>query len=107
VGGVAPGFSLVDNSLIQTIHGGGGWAQVSAQLASRLTLNIFGGMQDNQVSNLQYGDIIQNSSYAGNLMYRISPNVIISFEALQARTRLLSEEEQIRNRYDLALAYLF
>jgi hypothetical protein len=51
--------------------------------------------------------VIQNFSYAGNLMYRISPNVIISFEALQARTRLQSEPEQVRNRYDLAFAYLF
>lgn len=107
LGGVGPGFTVVDEYQVVPIHGGGGWAQVSAQLAKRLTLNIFGGIQANRESNLQSDDIVQNLSYAGNLMYRISPNVIISFEALQARTRLRYEEEQIRNRYDLALAYLF
>ena len=107
LGGVAPGFSVVDGYQAVPINGGGGWAQVSAQLAKRLTLNIFGGIQANRLTNLQYDDIAQNLSYAGNLMYRISPNVIISFEALQARTRQLSQEEQVRNRYDLALAYLF
>jgi hypothetical protein len=107
LGGAAPGFAVADGYQAVPIHGGGGWAQASTQLAKRLTLNIFGGIQANRVSNLQYDDIVQNLSYAGNLMYRISPNVIISFEALQARTRQLSEEEQVRNRYDLALAYLF
>jgi len=107
LGGVAPGFTVVDDYQDVPVHGGGGWAQVSAQLAKRLTLNVFGGIQANRESNLQSDDIVQNLSYAGNLMYRISPNVIISFETLQARTRLLYEEEQVRNRYDLALAYLF
>lgn len=109
LGGLPPGFNVVDPTLplVKPVHGGGGWAQASSPLTSRLTLNIFAGLQNNQVSDSTIGGIIQNFSYAGNLMYRISPNVIISFEALQARTRLLSEPEQVRNRYDLAFAYLF
>ncbi len=109
LGGLPPGFNVVDPvlPLVQPVHGGGGWAQASSPLTSRLTLNIFAGLQNNQVSDSVFGGIIQNFSYAGNLTYRISPNVIISFEALQARTRLLSEPEQVRNRYDLAFAYLF
>ena len=113
LGGLPPGAAVTDSGLsIQPIHGRGGWAQVSSPLTSRLTLNIFGGIQNNSppsyvMTDLTYGGIAQNLSYAGNLMYRISPNVVISFEALQARTRLLTEGEQVRNRYDLAFAYLF
>jgi hypothetical protein len=109
LGGLPPGFQVVnpDLPIVEPVHGAGGWAQASSPITSRLTLNIFAGLQYNRVSDLMWGDVIQNFSYAGNLMYRLSPNVIISFEALQARTRILSEGEQVRNRYDLAFAYLF
>jgi len=109
LGGLPPGFKVVDpyQPFVEPVQGGGGWAQASSPITSRLTLNIFGGIQNNRVTDLTFGGVVQNFSYAGNLMYRISPNVIISFEALQARTRLLSEPEQVRNRYDLAFAYLF
>jgi hypothetical protein len=109
LGGLPPGFTVVDSyrNLVEPIHGRGGWAQLSSPITSRLTLNIFGGVQDNQASDSTYGGIIRNFTYAGNLMYRISPNVIVSFEALQARTLLMSQPEQVRNRYDLAFAYLF
>ncbi len=117
LGGLPPGFTVsgYEPYLVTPIHGGGGWAQASSPLTSRLTLNIFGGLQNNQFDGIQnsqvsdstYGNITRNFSYAANLMYRISPNVIISLEALQARTRLQLEAEQVRNRYDLAFAYLF
>ncbi len=109
LGGLPPGFQVLNPYLpiVEPVHGAGGWAQASSPINSRLTLNIFAGLQNNRVSDLMWGNMIQNFSYAGNLMYRLSPNVIISFEALQARTRILSEGEQVRNRYDLALAYLF
>jgi hypothetical protein len=107
LGGLPRGVTIAEDGQVVPIHAGGGWAQVSSPLTSRLTLNIFSGIQNNQASDLMPGDIVRNLSYAGNLMYRISPNVIISLEALQARTRLLSEGEQVRNRYDLAFAYLF
>jgi hypothetical protein len=109
IGGIPPGFTIVNPYLpaVEPVQGGGGWAQASSPITSRLTLNIFGGLQNNRANDLAYGGIVQNFTYAGNLMYRLSPNVIISIEALQSRTRLLSEPEQVRNRYDLAFAYLF
>ena len=50
---------------------------------------------------------MKNQSYAGNLMYRMGPNVILSFESGQMRTTYLATGNRLNNRYDLGFAYLF
>ena len=57
LGGLPPGFTVVnpDLSIVEPVHGGGGWAQASSPITSRLTLNIFGGLQNNRVTDLILG----------------------------------------------------
>lgn len=106
VGGLPQSFRI-DETGVSPVHGNGGWIEFSSPLTERLTLNIFGGGQDNRARDLVAGDVSRNFSYAGNLIYRLGPNVLVSVEALQKRTRLMPGTEQIHNHYDVALGYLF
>ena len=107
MGGLPQGFTILRDNDVIPVHSNAGWLQISSPITNRLTLNLFGGIQNNHASDLLSTDIARNISYAGNLMYHIGPNVIVSLEGLQVRTRLLDSRNQILNRYDLALAYLF
>jgi hypothetical protein len=108
IGGLPESFRIVDyRRSVFPVHGSGGWIEFSSPLTARLTLNIFGGRQDNRARDLLDGDIARNVSYAGNLIYRVGPNVLLSIEALQKRTRLMPGENQIHNHYDVAVGYLF
>lgn len=107
LGALPNGFTVLYNSTVVPVHGDGGWTQFSSPLTSRLTLNMFAGFQNNRSADVQPGDVSQNLSYAGNLMFHLSQNVILSVEALQMRTQLRQNGDLIRNRYDLAVAYLF
>jgi hypothetical protein len=53
------------------------------------------------------GGVNRNFVYAGNLIYKLAPNVLASLEASQARTQYLGSLLRLNNHYDLALAYLF
>ena len=107
LGSLSTGYSILENGEVIPVHGNGGWTQLSTPVTSRLTFNLFGGFQRNRSSDLSTGNVIENLSYAGNLMFRLCPNVIVSLEALQMRSRLQHSDDLIRNRYDLAFAYLF
>ena len=107
IGGLPQSFRIEDDTSAFPVHGSGGWLEFSSPLTQRLTLNLFGGRQDNRARDLLAGDVARNISYAGNLIYRLGPNVLVSVEALQKRTRLLPGADQIHNRYDLALGYSF
>jgi hypothetical protein len=106
LGGIGQGFTVERSGYVIPVHAEGGWAQFSFLLAPRLTLNIFGGQQDNRNRDIRYG-VAKNQSYAANLMYRMAPNVIVSFEGGQLRTTFLSTGNRLNNRYDLGFAYLF
>ena len=85
----------------------GGWAQVSLLATDRLTFNIFGGEHDSDDADLVSGNIARNRSAAANLIYRLSPNVLLGVEAQQWRTLYLGVGKRLANRYDLSLAYQF
>ena len=53
------------------------------------------------------GGIARNLAYGANVFYKLSPNVITSFETLQTRTTYLLFGQRLNNHYDLAFAYLF
>jgi hypothetical protein len=72
-----------------------------------LTFNVFSGMQDDRDSDLVQGNIGRNLQAAANAMFRLAPNVVLSFEALQIRTTPVGGATRHNNRYDLAIAYLF
>jgi hypothetical protein len=107
IGGLPQSFRVDNETSVGAVHGSGGWMQFSSPLTERLTLNLFGGRQDNRARDLGTGDVAHNISYAGNLIYRLGPNVLVSVEALQKRTRLLPGTDQVHNHYDLAVGYSF
>jgi hypothetical protein len=107
VGAIPEGFTVLPTGSVIPVHGRGGWFQASYLLTSRLTLNVFSGLQDNRGRDLVTGNTVRNLSYAGNLLYHLGPNVLLGFEALQLRSSLLSAHNQVHNHYDLSVAYLF
>jgi hypothetical protein len=64
-------------------------------------------LQNNRVSDLAAGSIFRNLEYAGNIMYKLAPNVITALEVSQTRTTYLGLGERLNNHYDLAIGYLF
>jgi len=107
LGGLRQGVVLGPNGIPIGVHAQGGWAQASYPLAKRLTLNLFAGTEDARNSELQRGGIGRNLSGGGNLMLRLAPNVVVSFETMQWRTSYIGTGTRLNNRYDLALVYLF
>ena len=107
LGALSNGFSFLNAGVVTPVHSAAGWTQFSVPVTNRRTFNAFGGFQDNRTDDVEDGDVSANFSYAGNLIYHISQNVAFSVEALQMRTRLKQDGDQIRNRYDLAVAYFF
>jgi uncharacterized protein (UPF0335 family) len=107
LGGLYQGFTVLGPGNVIPVHSMGGWAQLSYLATPRLSFNLYSGQQDNRDRDLFNTGIGRNLSYAGNLMYRLAPNVIFSLESGQVRTLYLGRGNQLNNRYDLALAYLF
>jgi hypothetical protein len=107
IGGIGQGFSIMSQEYVTGVHADGGWGQISFLLTPRLTLNLFGGEQQNRGRDLGTSGIAKNGAYAANLMYRLAPNVIVSFESGQLRTDRLGVGNRLNNHHDLGLAYLF
>ena len=107
LGALGNGFGASIRGRVEPVDSGGGWAQVSATLTKRLTWNLFSGFENDHGRYLPYDNIVRDFTYASNLAYRLSPNVIVSFEGLQMRAHRQSGLGSIHNHYDLALAYLF
>jgi hypothetical protein len=107
LGGIGTGFTIMYSEYVVPVQADGGWQQISFLATPRLTFNLFGGEQQNRGSDLAWGQVAKNQAYGANLMYRIAPNVIASFEAEQARTNYLSTTNRLNNHYDLGIAYLF
>jgi hypothetical protein len=107
IGGGQPSISLLPGNELVPVHLNQGWVQSSWQILPRLKLNAFFGEQSNRAADLVNGALQSNMGWGGNVMYRLAPNVITSFEALQLRTQYLNNGTRLNNHYDLALAYLF
>ncbi len=101
------GFVVLGPGRADPIHGYGGWAQLAYSPTLRWQFHFYGGQQDDRDRDLLPGSIGRNFTYAANTMYRIAPNVIVSWEARQARTQYVNLGKRLNNRYDLAIAYLF
>ncbi len=107
LGGIGQGFTIVNTGQVIPVHAAGGWTQLSYLIAPRLTLNFFGGQQDNRNRDLRYYGVDKNQAYAANLMYRLAPNVIFSLETGQVRTTYFGVGNRLTNHNDLGFAYLF
>jgi hypothetical protein len=113
-GGIRQGFWILAPRSIQPVHTQGGWSQLNLIATPRLSFHLFAGQHDDRDSDVRAGftsatggGILKNQAYGANLFYKLSPNVIASFEALHTRTTYLVFGNRLNNHYDLALAYLF
>ncbi len=107
IGGGPPGVSVTAQDLVIPIHGTGGWLQVALPVTSRLTFDLYAGRQLNNARDLLPYEIARTLTYASNVLYRISPNVVLGLEASQSRLDYLDEHQLLSNRYDATVAYLF
>ncbi len=107
LGSLGNGFLISPSGNVRPVDSTGGWAQAAFPVTSRLTLNIFSGIENDHRSYLSAYSIVHNWDYAANLIYHLGPNVVVGLEALQMRTRYYSGTSGIQNHYDLAIGYLF
>ena len=107
IGGGPPGVTYTSQDTVIPIRGTGGWLQVALPVSSRLTFDVYAGRQLNNAQDLVADEIERTLTYAGNVLYRISPNVVLGFEASQSRFTYLDARSVLSNRYDATLAYLF
>jgi hypothetical protein len=81
--------------------------QVALPITSRLTFDFYAGRQANNAEDLNDYEFVRTLTYAGNVLYRLSPNVIIGLEASRNQLEYLTGRQLLTNRYDATLAYLF
>jgi hypothetical protein len=105
--GALTGFNILPSDAVIPVHSHGEWGQIALFPAPRLSLHIYAGEQYNRASDIVSYSIRRNFVYAGNIMYKLAPNVLAALEAAQTRTEYLGSLLRLNNHYDLALAYLF
>ncbi len=107
LGSLRQSFRIAANGFATTVHSTGGWAQISVPATSRITFNGFAGIHDDRDSDLNRGQNGRNRNAGANIMYRMAPNVVLTFEGLQIRSNYVGTVNRRMNRYDLSIAYLF
>ena len=105
--GALPGFNILPADRVIPVHSHGEWGQIAVFPAARLSAHIYAGEQYNRASEIAAYSVRRNFIYAGNIMYKIAPNVMAALEAAQTRTEYFGSLLRLNNHYDLALAYLF
>jgi hypothetical protein len=106
LGALGPGISMVSGRPT-AVPGAGGWVQGAFPITRRLTLDVYGGRQVNRVSDLTAFQIVRNTEVAGNVLYRVAPNVVLGFETGHALARYTNTNEIVERRFDATVAYLF
>ena len=107
LGSLRQSFRIAANGFATTVRSTGGWAQISVPATSRVTFNWFAGIHDDRDSDLNRGQNGRNRNAGANVMYRMAPNVVLTFEGLQIRSNYVRTVNRRMNRYDLSIAYLF
>ena len=107
VGGLQQGVNEGPGDLFHAVRGWGGWMQLKFQATKRLTFDLYGGQEDDQIRDLILGQIGTNETYAANAIYRVMSNVLGSFEWSYLRTIYVGNIVRFNPHYDLAFAYLF
>lgn len=106
LGALRQGFMIV-NGGPRSVRSRGGWGQLAYRPWQRLSFHGFLGQQDDRNSDLAPGRIGKNLAFGANSIYRLAPNVLVSFEGVAIRTNYLGAGLRTVNHYDLALAYQF
>ncbi len=109
-GGVRQGYTIFrQNGVLSVapVRTDGGWAQLTFIATSRLSFNVYTGLDDPNNRDLGPNGVTKNQAAAGNLFYKVGPNVVFGVEFSRVRTRYVTGPRPINNHYDLAVAYLF
>jgi hypothetical protein len=106
LGGLQQGFTVLNGRWI-AVPSTGGWAQLRFPITPRLAFDIYGGQQADRNSDLPAAFMAKNQGYFGNVMYRLAPNVVVSLEGGQIRTKYYQIGNRLNDHYDLAIAYMF
>jgi len=107
LGGLRQGFTISQTGKAIPVHATGAWSQISVFPTSRLSLHVFGGQEEDRAGDLVANSVRRNLMYAGNIVYKLAPNVLVAIEAAQTRSDYITSGLRRNNHYDLALAYLF
>jgi len=107
LGGLRQGFEVLTNGSVLPVHANGAWSQLAFFATPRLSFHLYGGEEADQSAGFSAGNISRNLTYAGNLMYKLAPNVLAALEIAQMRTDYIASGSRLNNHYDLALGYLF
>jgi hypothetical protein len=107
LGALRQPFTVLSTGAVLPVYVEGGWGQVALFPASRLSFHLFGGEEYDHGVNMPSNSVARNLSYAGNLMYKLAPNVLAALEISQARATYITSGTRLNNHYDLAIAYLF
>jgi len=107
VGGLGSGIAERADGSLHVIRTQGGWAQLKIAATSRLTLDLYGGEEDHVNRDLVSGLIERNQAYAANAIYRVTANLLTSFEWSYLQTAYMGSGNRFNQHYDLAFAYLF
>jgi len=99
-------FTFRPNGVLP-VRNRGGWTQASFHATSWFDVNLIAGLEDDFNRDLAPNGIARNLSYAANLRFRLTPNVVLGPEIMQIRTTYRISGIQLVDRYDLALGYLF
>lgn len=106
LGGLSPSLEVTEYGAVP-IRSSAGWVQVAFPVTSRLTFDIYAGRQLNAANDLIANDPFRSLMYAGNVLYRVAPNVILGFEGGQSRIAYIDAPRYSGNRFDATVAYLF
>jgi hypothetical protein len=107
LGTLRQGFTILGPGDAIAIRTRGGWAQLELIPATRLSFHLIAGQNDDNDSDLRFGGIGKNQTYAANVMYRLGQNFMVAFEGSRVRTSYLPGPVRRNTHYDLAFAYLF
>jgi hypothetical protein len=107
LGALGNGFVITPTGAIRAVDSIGSWAQLAFPLTSRITFNVFSGVENDRSPFFNSYTAVHNWTYASNVIYHLGPNVVIGLEALQMRTRSFIDIGKLQNHYDLAVGYLF
>jgi hypothetical protein len=108
LGTLRQGFKILyPSGTVEPVHSTGGWAQLAFLATNRLSFHLMCGQHDDRNSDLTTGGISKNLAFAANVMYRISPNVVIAFESEQLNTTYVGAGTRKNLHNDLAIAYQF
>jgi len=107
LGALRQGFTVLPDGTVLPVHVNGAWGQIAVFAAPRLSFHFYGGEEADHSQGFTAGNISRNLTYAGNVIYKLAPNVLAAFEVAQARTNYVAQGTRLNNHYDLALGYLF